>query len=190
MARYKLLAGVASLALGLVAFQSAASAAVITVVAPQQFSATPISFTLGTGTFSFTLDTTSFAPASDIATGGSGMATTLFGVTDFQAGSTINNDPTNLLYSFAAYPTASLIPNSQADDFVGFSYTSTDGTHYGYAEVFGATFVGYAYQSTANTAIAANPVPEPASAALLISGLAVVGLARWHKSSSRREQTI
>ena len=185
MRRYTLIAGAAALAAGLVTVPPVAKAAVIQVAAPKQLSATPISFTLGTATFSFTLDTTSFAPASDVATSGSGMITTLFGVTDFEAGSTINNDPLDLLYGFAAYPTASMIPNSQADDFVGFSYAATDGTHYGYAEVFGSTFVGYASQSTANTAITTSPIPEPASAALLISGLTMVGLARRGRRNNR-----
>ena len=190
MRRYQLLAGAATLALGLIAAQTTASAAVIQVAGPQQLSATPISFTLGTGTFSFTLDTTSFAPAADIATSGSGMVTTLFGVTDFEAGSTINNDQANLLYTFAPYPTASLIPNSQADDFVGFSYAGTGGTHYGYAEVFGSTFVGYAYETAANTAITASPVPEPASVALLISGLTMVGVARRKRRSNGRSLAV
>ena len=189
MRRYKLLAGAAALAISLLATYAAANAAVVQVLATQQLSSTPISFTLGSGSFSFTLDAAGIGngPQSFIQSNSTGLVTTIFGgVADFESGAPIDGSG-NGGFSFAAYPTPTSIPNSSALDFVGFSYQGTGGTHYGYAEVFGNTFVGYAYEDAANTTILTQAVPEPASAALLIGGLAMVGAARRKKRGERRE---
>lgn len=191
MSRSHLLAGAAALALGL-ALSPASHAAVIQVGAPQPLSATPISFTLGTGTFSFTLDAAGVGngPQSFVRTNSAGGVATIFGgVADFGAGAAIDGN-----YNFVSYVTPTSIPNSSAVDYIGFSYVGTDGRHYGFAEVFGNTFLGYAYESSPNTTIvtqdiSAPPqsVPEPASAALLIGGLAMVGAACRKKRNNHRE---
>lgn len=191
MRRLHLLAGIATLALGLVALQPAARANVIQVFSGQSLSATPITFALGTGSFSFTLDNTGFFPMSNVATAGTGKVSTFFGgVTDFESGSAIDGTG---LYNFASYPSPASIPNSSALDFVGLSYAAADGTHYGFAEVFGGQFVGYAYETTSNTSIQTNelkqPVPEPASAELLIAGLTIVGIGR-SKLKARRQAAV
>ena len=161
----------------------AAQAAVISTTVNTALSSTPVAISLGGGAagFSFTSVMTGFGPGAAVATTGTGKVTTLSGgVTDFFAGATI--DQTGELYTFAAYPTASTIPFSAADDFIGLSYTQNDGTHYGYAEVFGPSLVGYGYETTPGATILAGAtgggtaVPEPASAALLLAGIGMVGL--------------
>ncbi len=198
MARLSLLAGAGALALGL-ATLGTAQAAVLSNVSNTPLSlTTPVTISLNSGaaTLVFT-GLNNFLPDAAVRTTGTARVTTIFGgLADFGAGSTI--DGTAELYTFAAYPTATEIPNSPADDYIGFSFTQADGTHYGYAEVFGTSLVGYGYEAAANTTIltgatggaALAPIvgtgvtatPEPATAALLLSGLATLTMVRRRKS--------
>ena len=183
MRRTKLLAGAAALALGIMTVQSGAKAAVMQVLQPRQLSSTPIVVPLGTATFSFTLDAAGVGngPQSFIQSNAAGGVASIFGsVADFESGSAIDGN-----YPFAAYSTPTSIQYSSAVDFVGLSYTTAGQTHYAFAEVFGATFVGYAYETSPNTTIVTQAVPEPASAALLMGGLAMVGVARRKKRNGQ-----
>lgn len=151
---------------------------VTTVNSPLSNSPTTVSFAMGGNTFVFTSADTGYGPGAAVATGGTGLVTSFFGgVSDFSAGSTINS--TGELYSFSAFPTSSVIPYSAADDFIGLCFTLSDGTHFGYAEVDGASLVRYGYESTPGASIPTGaagsaPVaatPEPSSFALLGTGL-------------------
>lgn len=183
--RNALLAAFGGLALAFCS--SIASAAVIATTYNQALSATPLTVGfMGANAFQFTAASTGYGPGAAVATSGAGKVTTLFGsVTDFEAGATIDSTG---LFTFAAYPAATVIPYSAADDFVGLSVALADGIHYGYAEVFGATLVGTGFETAANTAILTGAptttTPEPASLALLATGLAMLS-ARRRQSDSR-----
>lgn len=164
-----------------------AQAAVISVASNAALGTTPVVATVGggVGSLSFTAATTDFGPGAAVATGGTAQVASIFGgIADYQVGTVFDGSA-----QFAAYPTATTIQYSAADDFIGFAYTGTDGLHYGYAEVFGSTLVGYAYESTAGATITATAfpsaaVPEPASIALLVGSLAAVGVVRRRKETA------
>ena len=180
----------AGAAVALLAAQATANAAVINMPLSRTLSTVPATVTMGTATFSFTLDIASFAPAAAVSTAGTGAVSTIFGgIADFEAGAPI--DATGL-FTFASYSTATLIPNSQADDFIGLSYTGVGGTYYGYAEVSGNTLLCSAFQDTPNTTIttaslATTAVPEPMSAALVAVGALTVGVLRGSKWATKQE---
>ena len=186
-------ARVGTLALGLALAGGAAGAhaAVISAMPDAALSATPLAVTFGSGaaTYDFTAASTAYGPGAAVATSGTALVSSLGGmVTDFGAGSTI--DQTGELYSFSAFPAASAIPFSAADDFVGLAFTLGDGVHYGYAEVDGPELVSYGYESTPGASIltgaTAAPVPEPATITLLLAGLAVLGVAGRRARALRR----
>lgn len=86
-----------------------------------------------------------------------------------------------------------VIPADQTALLVGFRFvdegalmwdSDDDTLHYGWFRVQlpaigAATLVDYAYETTANTALIAGAVPEPASVALMCAGLA--GLLAWRR---------
>ena len=165
-----------------------AQAAVISVTTNAALGTTPVVATVGggLGTLSFTAATIDgVGPGAAVSTGGTAQIASIFGsIGDYQVGTVFDGSP-----QFAAYPTATTIQFSAADDFIGFAYTGTDGTHLGYAELFGSTLVGYAYESTPGASITATSftaaaVPEPASIALLVGSLAAVGFVRRRGKTS------
>lgn len=163
-------------------FSGGAQAAVISFAPAQLLSAIPFNFSFGgaTATYGFTAAATGNGPGAAVQTGGSAQVSTFFGdVTDFGAGATI--DQNGQIYSFSAFPTAALIPNSPADDFIGLAFTLSDGLHFGYAEVAGASLVRYGYQSTPGASIvtgAVAPVPEPAAVLMFVTAVAAIAGAR------------
>lgn len=171
-------AGISALALGLAAAGgiAGADAAVISTMPDAALSTTPVSISFGGGGagYDFTAAATGNGPGAAVATSGTAEVSNLGGLADFSVGSMI--DQTGELYNFASFPTATGIPFSATDDYIGLAFTLGDGLHFGYAEVAGPTLVSYAYESTPGTGIltgaTAAAVPEPATLALLATGLA------------------
>lgn len=166
---------------------SATQAAVIVVnpsTVPLTSIPSPIVLGGGSATYAFTAATgaeTGNGPGAAVATSGTALVASLFGsVTDFGLGATIDG---NQLYSFSAFPSRMVIPNSPADDFIGLAFTLPDGLHYGYAEVFGSNVVKLAYESAPRVGITTGAttaaVPEPATFALL--GVSLVGLVAFRR---------
>ena len=176
MARFgSALAIAGGLAIGVLAAVPA-QAAIISTFTNTALSATPLAVQLGGGVGSilFTAATTGYGPGVAIATSGNAQVTTIFGsVAEYGGGTVFDGTAT-----YAAVPSPTVLTYSAADDFVGFSYIGSDGTHLGYAEVFGPTLIGYGVSNVANSNVTASPVPEPTTIALLLGGVAGLGLTR------------
>lgn len=177
-----LIAGVCAIGLA-AAMALTAKAGVISVMPDASFATSPVSFSLGTGVFTFTGIPNTFPgnPPAEVSTSGSAKVTSLLGgVTDFSAGATI--DQTNQLYTFSAFASPTVIPNSAAHDFIGLDFMDASGLHFGYAQVFGTELVSYGFETAPNTAIltgaTSTAVPEPVSVTILLSGLAGLTLVR------------
>jgi hypothetical protein len=165
-----------------------AEAAVVSAMPNATLSGTPVAVSFGSGmaSYAFTSASTGFGPGAAVATTGSAQVSNLGGQADFGAGASI--DQVGEPYNFTPVQTATTIPFSAADDFIGLAFTLGDGLHFGYAEVNGPVLVSYGYESTPGATIltgATGPaaVPEPGTASLLaacLAGLAaVVGCRRY-----------
>ncbi len=119
-------------------------------------SAKPVDVSFGGGavTYAFTAANTGDGPGAAVATTGTAQVSSLLGgVTDFSSGSDIDGKQ---IYGFSAVPTATAIPYSAADDYIGLAFTLSDGLHYGYAEVAGPELVSYGYNPTPGATIQAG----------------------------------
>ena len=170
------LAVAAAAAAGL-AFAGSASAAVVSFTPNRPLTATPfpVTFDAASG-YAFTAASTGNGPGAAVATSGTARGSGCFGgVSDFSSGASI--DQNGETYGFSAFPSAAVIPFSASDDYIGLAFNLADGVHYGYAEVAGSSLVRYAYETMAGATIltgaaGAAAVPEPASLALLLGGVA------------------
>lgn len=159
-----------------------ARAGVINTFFNQALTSVPLTFALGgVGTISFTAAMADDGPGAAVATSGAVQVTTIFGqVADYGSGTVFDGTA-----SFASFASPATIEFSAADDFIGLSYTAADGVHLGYAEVYGSNLIGVSYQSVANTSITGSSlVPEPASIALLLVGVAGIGFVRRRSGST------
>ena len=159
----------------------AARAAVLSFNPSTDFSTAPAMIDFGSGAAMYAFSAIPGAllgdPAAAVATSGTALVSSLFGsVADFSAGASI--DQIGQIYGFSAFPTASAIPFSAADDFIGLAFTLADGLHYGYAEVAGPTLISYGYELTPGAGILAGAIPEPATLALFAAGIAGLGMIR------------
>ena len=124
----------------------------------QQVTTTPLTLSFGGGaaTYTFTSAETGNGTGLAVATGGSAEISSFFGgISDFSSGAAVDGSE---LYSFSAFPTAMLIPYSAADDYIGLSFTLSDGVHYGYVEVDGPQVVAEGYSATPDAATTAGAV--------------------------------
>jgi hypothetical protein len=75
--------------------------------------------------------------------------------------------------SYASFPTATDIPDSSIDSFLGLRYTIGDDTFYGFARFSGGDLEAYGFETTPNIDIDAN---SPAVATPELSTWAMMGL--------------
>jgi hypothetical protein len=92
--------------------------------------------------------------------------------------------------SYASFPTATDIPDSSVDSFLGLQYTVGANTYYGFARFSGGDLEGYGFETTPNTDIDANfptgAVPELSTWAMM--GLGFVGTT--HLVDCRRQSSL
>ena len=84
--------------------------------------------------------------------------------------------------SFASFPTATAVPFSNGDNFIGLRATVGADSFYGFAYTTSARVNSIGFETVANAAItattaipAASPVPEAGTWAMMILGVAVIG---------------
>lgn len=136
----------------------------MSVISRSSLTAAPLAISFGGGaaTYTFSSVDTGNGTGAAVATGFNGQVSSfLGGVSDFSAGAAIDGSGLN---EFSAFPSAGVIPNSAADDFIGLSFALPDGVHYGYAEVNGPTLVSYSYNATAGATSTTGMVeagPQP-----------------------------
>lgn len=124
-----------------------------------------------------------------VSTTGTAQVSSVFGqpsvdFTDGRGGDVIYGP--NAFGAYASFATATDIPYSSTDSFLGLRYTVGNNTYYGYAQFAGADLERYGFETTPNTAVDATAaVPEPASWAMLILGFAGVGFMAYGRKRHR-----
>lgn len=118
-----------------------------------------------------------------VTSGGTALVNTDGGApVPFGPGSPIGPDDYPDFSGVSAAP----IAYSGADDFIGFSFTRPDGTHYGYVELNGPAVLSYGYETSPGADVTAGAVPEPAPMAVLTVALGGLAAARCRARGQTR----
>jgi hypothetical protein len=107
--------------------------------------------------------------------------------TDMRGGSDVLYGP-DQFGSYASFPTATDIPYSSGDSFLGLRYTVGADTYYGFAQFAGPDLELYGFQTTPNTDIDANSpttVPELSTWAMMSLGFLGTALLATRRRSFR-----
>ncbi|HEY5206216.1 MAG TPA: PEP-CTERM sorting domain-containing protein [Roseiarcus sp.] len=109
--------------------------------------------------------------------------------TDMRGGSDVLFGP-DQFGSYAGFATATDIPYSSSDSFLGLRYMVGDNTFYGFAQFAGGDLERYGFETTPNTDIDANfpvaQVPEASTWAMMMLGFAGIVLVAGRRSRSLR----
>jgi hypothetical protein len=169
---------------------SAPASAAVVLGGPETLSATP--FTFGpslTDQFSLSYPVSGFFNDTFVSTMGTAEVSSVFGspsvdFTDGRGGDVIYGPAE--FGAYAAFPTATDIPFSATDSFLGLRYAVGANTFYGFAQFAGADLERFGFETMPNTAIdasAAIATPEPSTWAMMMLGFAgTVFLAKRRRS--------
>ena len=184
-------------AAALSALISGPASAAIVLGGPVDLSAGP-SFTLGpsaAGQFTFSYPTSGYFADTFVSTSGTAQVTAFGGFlgiplqptvdfTDGRGGDVVYGP--GYFANYASFPTATDIPYSSTDSFLGLRYTIRGDTFYGFAQFAGSDLERYGFESTPNTAIDANAaiaaVPEPSTWAMMILGFCGLGFIAYRRN--------
>lgn len=164
-----------------------AQAAPFTVNVGSDFSTMPTSINYEGSTFTFSSTGDLFNPAA-ITTAGGGAVRAFggfFGIPVVPSTDFPDRGTGVLTYGpgmqFASFTSQTTIPYSNGDNYLGLRATQGGQNYYGYAFFTNTVLNSFAFETAANTAISINTstaaVPEPASWAMLILGMGIVGYA-------------
>jgi hypothetical protein len=179
---------------------SAPASASVVLGGPETLSATP--FTFGPNAadqFSLSYPVSGFFNDTFVSTTGTAEVSSFGGFlgiavvpstffTDMRNGSDVLFGP-DQFGSYASFPTATDIPDSSVDSFLGLRYTVGADTFYGFARFAGGDLEGYGFETTPNTDIDANfpiaQVPEPSTWAMMMLGFVGTVLVAKRRRSLR-----
>ena len=169
-----------------------ASAAVV-LGGPEILSAAPFTFgPSAANQFSLSYPTSGFFNDTFVSTTGTAEVSSVFGspsvdFTDGRGGDVIYGPAE--FGQYASFPTATDIPFSATDSFLGLRYMVGADAFYGFAQFAGADLEAYGFETTANTAIDASAaiaqVPEASTWAMMALGFAGMVLGAGRRRSFR-----
>ena len=163
---------------------AAPASASVVLGGPETLSATPFTFgPSAANQFTLTYPTSGFFNDDFVSTTGTAEVSSFGGFlgipvepstffTDMRNGSDVMFGP-DQFGSYAGFATATDIPYSSGDSFLGLRYTVGDDTFYGFARFAGGDLESYGFETTPNIDIDAN---SPAVATPELSTWAMMGL--------------
>ncbi len=179
---------------------SAPASAAVVLGGPVQLSATP--FTFGPSPadqFSLSYPTSGYFADTFVSTTGTAEVSSFGGFlgipvepstffTDMRGGHDVIFGP-DQFGSYASFATATDIPYSSTDSFLGLRYMVGDNTYYGFAQFAGGDLEAYGFETSPNTDIDANAavsgVPEASTWAMMMMGFAGAALVASRRRSFR-----
>ena len=178
-------------------FLSAPASAAVVLGGPETLSATPFTFgPSAANQFSLSYPTSGFFADTFVSTTGTAEVSSFGGFlgipvepstffTDMRNGSDVLFGP-DQFGSYASFPTATDIPDSSVDSFLGLRYTIGANTFYGFAQFAGGDLERFGFETTPNTDIDANfpiaQVPELSTWAMMMLGFVGTALVARRRS--------